>query len=71
MSVPANIAEGFKKGSKPDKLRFFNIAQASLEECRNYVLLARDLRYGMSPITQEKLDEASRVLQSLCLCSPQ
>jgi four helix bundle protein len=34
VSIPANIAEGFKKKTKPDKARFMNIAQGSLEECR-------------------------------------
>jgi len=46
VSVPANFAEGFKKLSKADKLRFFNISQGSLEECRYYLLLARDLGYA-------------------------
>jgi len=45
VSITANIAEGYKKISKQDKLRFFNIAQGSLEECKNYNLLARDLGY--------------------------
>lgn len=35
ISIEANIAEGYKKLSKADKLRFFNISQGSLEECRN------------------------------------
>ena len=43
VSIAANIAEGFKKRGKADKLRFFNIAQDSLEECRYYLILARDL----------------------------
>jgi len=34
VSIPANFAEGFKKVGKADKLRYFNIAQGSLEECR-------------------------------------
>lgn len=46
VSVPANFAEGFKKLGKADKLRFYNIAQGSLEECRYYLILARDLGYG-------------------------
>ena len=45
VSIAANIAEGYKKLSKADKLRFFNISQGSLEECRYYVLLSRDLGY--------------------------
>lgn len=34
VSVPANIAEGFKKKGAADKARFYNISQGSLEECR-------------------------------------
>jgi hypothetical protein len=34
ISIAANIAEGFKKRGLNDKVRFFNIAQGSLEECR-------------------------------------
>ena len=45
VSVPANIAEGFKKISRADKLRFYNIAEASLAESRYYVILSKDLGY--------------------------
>lgn len=44
-SIAANIAEGYKKKGKKDKLRFFNIAQGSLEECRYYIILGKDLGY--------------------------
>src|SRR5688572_24896284 len=43
ISIPANIADGCKKGGVADKRRFMNIAQGSLEECRYYMILARDL----------------------------
>ena len=43
VSVPANFAEGFKKIGLNDKLRFYNIAQGSLEECRYYLILSSDL----------------------------
>lgn len=45
VSIAANIAEGYKKLSKADKLRFFNISQGSLEECRYYCVLSKDLGY--------------------------
>lgn len=45
VSIAANIAEGYKKLSKADKLRMMNIAQGSLEECRFYIMLSKDLDY--------------------------
>ncbi len=45
VSVPANIAEGFKKRGSKDKARFYNIAHGSLEELRYYFILCRDLDY--------------------------
>jgi four helix bundle protein len=43
VSIPANFAEGFKKKGRTDKARFYNIAQGSVEECRYYMILAKDL----------------------------
>lgn len=45
VSITANIAEGYRKISQADKLRFLNISQGSLEECRYYCILAKDLGY--------------------------
>ena len=45
VSVPANIAEGFKRRGRGDKAHFYNIAQSSLEELRYYFILCRDLGY--------------------------
>ena len=64
VSVPANFAEGFKKRSNADKLRFYNIAQGSLEECRYYLILARDLCYGDSTSLLLDLQEVSRMLEA-------
>lgn len=69
VSIEANIAEGYKKLSKADKLRFFNISQGSMEECRNYIILARDLEY-LDDTTlhelKEKSEYASRMINSYC-----
>jgi four helix bundle protein len=67
VSVPANFAEGFKKRSRADKLRFYNMAQGSLEECRYYLILARDLDYGDSRPLLEQLQEISRMLDAYML----
>lgn len=64
MSVPANIAEGFKKRGVRDKLRFFNIAQGSLEESRYFLMLARDLGYADISDAYGLLEEVSRLLDS-------
>lgn len=64
VSIPANIAEGFKKKGKADKARFMNIAQGSLEECRYYLILARDLKYGEVVTLQSQLEEASKLLEA-------
>jgi len=45
VSIAANICEGYRKMSRADKLRFMNIAQGSLEECRYYIILAHDINY--------------------------
>ena len=64
VSVPANIAEGFKRRGKADKARFFNISQGSLEECRYYLILASDLQYAQTDRAIEAIDEISRMLDS-------
>jgi four helix bundle protein len=66
VSVAANFAEGFKKHGLADKIRFYNIAQGSLEECRYYLILARDLGYGDSRLLMISLVEISKMLESYC-----
>lgn len=69
VSISANIVEGYKKMSKADKLRLMNIAQGSLEECRYYILLSKDLHY----ITEDNyleltrsIEDVSRLLNAYC-----
>ncbi|HEY3412611.1 MAG TPA: four helix bundle protein [Armatimonadota bacterium] len=62
VSVPANFAEGFRKRTHADKGRYYNIAQASLEECRYYLILARDLQYDDTAALSHELDEVARML---------
>ena len=60
VSVPSNIAEGYRRNGKNDSLHFYNIAQASLEEMRYQLRLAKDLEYiseiqfiGVSKMAEE------------------
>lgn len=69
VSIAANIAEGYKKVSKADKLRFFNIAQGSLEECRYYIILSHDVGYYPQDVANDmwaKIEEAAITLHSYC-----
>ena len=45
VSIGANIAEGYKKLGKADKLRFLNISEGSLAECENYIVLSQALGF--------------------------
>jgi four helix bundle protein len=64
VSIPANIVEGFKRSGKQDKVRFMNIAAASLEECRYFLILSIDLGYGDSDKLMPLLEEVSRLLNA-------
>ena len=64
ISIPANMAEGFKKRTKLEKTRFINIAQGSLEECRYYLILIRDLQYGDSSELMSQREEVSKLLDA-------
>jgi four helix bundle protein len=67
VSIGANIAEGYKKLSKVDKLRFFNISQGSLAECMNYIILSRDIGYMDDSdynILHKMAEEVARLLSA-------
>ena len=66
VSIAANIAEGFRRRGEADKLRFFNIAQASLAECKYYLILSRDLGYGNDNDLMASLVEVSKMLDAYC-----
>ena len=64
VSAPANVAEGFKRKGKADKVRFFNISQGSLEEVRYFLILAQDLGYADTATLKTNVDEISRMLDA-------
>lgn len=64
VSIAANIVEGYRKRTKPDKVRMLNIAQGSLEECRYHALLSNDLGYGDTSQIQHSSEEISKLLDA-------
>ena len=69
VSIGANIAEGYKKLSKADKLRFMNISEGSMAECMNYILLSFDLGYINDEefrLLTQSIDEVGRLLTAYC-----
>jgi four helix bundle protein len=64
VSIAANIAEGFRKRTHADKVRFLNIAQGSVEECRYYLILSKDLGYYDAAEKASLLGEVSKLLEA-------
>lgn len=67
VSIAANIAEGYKRMGKDDKLRFYNYSQGSLEECRCYIYLSKDFNYISAEDANQmivEIEEASKILNS-------
>lgn len=67
-SVPLNIAEGNTRRSSKEKIRFFEIAEASLEELHCQLQLACDLGYLEQKVflnLDEQIRKTSFLLMSL------
>lgn len=65
VSIAANIAEGYKRMGKDDKLRFYNYSQGSIEECRCYIYLSMDFNYITSDEANKmifEIEETSKIL---------
>ena len=59
VSVPSNLAEGFKRRTKSDSVHFYNIAEGSLEELKYQLLLSKDLDY----ISKDVYDNLKRLCE--------
>ena len=64
ISIPANIAEGFRKRSTADRLHFYNISQGSAEESTYYLILTRDLGYADPSQLRSQITEVSKLLEA-------
>lgn len=64
-SVPANIAEGFQRGTRKDYARFIGIARGSLGETQTFLLLAVRVGHLNQTEVQAALDLTDRLGQIL------
>ena len=65
ISIPANIAEGYSRNNKKEKVQFYYISRGSLTELRYYIHLAMQLKYITLNQYQElsgKADKTARLL---------
>jgi four helix bundle protein len=65
VSIPANLAEGSGRSSKPEFARFSRISLGSANEVEYFLLLARDLGYLPEALHQELSAEVSRIRRTL------
>ncbi|HEX8173462.1 MAG TPA: four helix bundle protein [Thermoanaerobaculia bacterium] len=61
ISVPANIAEGFERGTRSEFHRFLSIAKASCAELRTHIHLTRRLDYVDPETSGQLLEDAEEV----------
>jgi four helix bundle protein len=67
VSIAANIAEGYKRTGKKDKLKFYNFSQASLDECNYYLILSKDLGYcNLNKVEKDLATEVGKLLTAYC-----
>jgi four helix bundle protein len=63
-SITANIAEGFGRHGYKEKLQFYFLAQGSLLELKNFILIAKDVGY-LEPDDFSSLVEQSNLTHQL------
>ncbi len=58
ISITSNIAEGFSRKGKKEKIQFYSMSLGSLTELQNQLIIAKDLGY----ITNETYGEQSAII---------
>ncbi|OGM32459.1 hypothetical protein A2803_03240 [Candidatus Woesebacteria bacterium RIFCSPHIGHO2_01_FULL_44_21] len=57
VSITSNIAEGFGRRGKQEKMQFYYMAQGSLSELQNQLLISKDLGY----LKKDKFEETAEL----------
>lgn len=68
ISIPSNVAEGSKRGTRKDFLQFLRVATGSSAELETQLLIAKD-EYPRIDYARAfaLLDEVQRMLNKLCI----
>ena len=64
VSITSNIAEGFGRSTRKDKVNFYMMARTSLTELRNQMIIARDLKY-FEPNAYEQFSVSAETVAKL------
>jgi four helix bundle protein len=72
ISITSNIAEGFGRHGYKEKIQFYYLAQGSLLELKNQILVAKDVGYIKKEDLEQivkQANDAHRLLQGLITSS--
>jgi four helix bundle protein len=61
-SIPVALAQSLREEDEAARAELMAAARGSLEECRYYLILAKDLGYGDHPELPPQLEELSELL---------
>ena len=63
ISIGSNIAEGFGRQNKKEKLQFYRIARGSLVEVQDQLMVVRDMDILSPEVCEQLLSQVTRVHQ--------
>lgn len=61
VSITSNIAEGFSRQSYKEKIQFYSIAQGSVTELQNQLLIAKDVHFISVELFKTLAEQAIKV----------
>jgi four helix bundle protein len=65
LSITSNIAEGFGRQGYKEKIQFYYLAQGSLTELKNQILVAKDVGYLDKDDLKDLVEQANKSHQLL------
>lgn len=68
ISIASNLAEGFGRHGYKEKIQFYYLAQGSLTELKNQIIISKDIEYLKSTTFNQLIDQSNishQLLQGL------